>query len=263
MITRKEFDAIQAFSKDAQVSSLDYMDYEDLEMAELMVDTEDLKVLYKSDVVQPVIEYAAANIDVLVDYLRESTLNGALHFVPQVAVAPLQQQGFEVLGEYADFFCNPLPEIINPTGLVENLTFGLPNQYARAEDAHQLAEISQRCMGLSRGFFGETKEWFADWIAENRVIVERNSSGILGFCCVSIYNEGTTLWIRELSVSPDHQRKGIAQKLMTKAFQYGREEGAVKSFLAVEIENAGAIELYKKFGFNRKGEETEIHMIRA
>lgn len=262
MITQNEFEKIQAFSKHAHFSSLSYMTYEDLEQAELVLDNEHLKVLYKNDVVQPVIEYAAVNLEVLVDYLQESKLKGALHFVPPIAVAPLQLQGFKVLGEYADFFCNPLGNIRKSTEQTENLPIGYHIEYATPEDDNELAEISQRCIGLSRGFFGETKEWFADWIAENRVIVEREDNCILGFCCVSTYNEGTTLWIRELLVSPEQQRRGIGQKLMTNAFQYGMREGAVKSFLAVDIENVGAIQLYNKFGFERKGDETEIHMIR-
>jgi GNAT superfamily N-acetyltransferase len=48
---------------------------------------------------------------------------------------------------------------------------------------------------------------------ENDIIVSRIGNEIVGYCCVSIYANGTILWIREIAVTPSHHRKGFGQKL--------------------------------------------------
>ncbi len=99
-----------------------------------------------------------------------------------------------------------------------------------------------------------------DWLIDNKVIVKEVDGEIVGFCCVSIYSEGTILWIRELAVSPDFQGNGIGKELMKMALNYGLLEGAKKSFLAVDIENSTAIHLYRQFGFEAKINEIEVQM---
>ena len=85
---------------------------------------------------------------------------------------------------------------------------------------------------------------------------------IVGFCCVSIYGEGTTLWIRELAVHPDFQGKGIGKSLMEMGLHYGLSKCAQKSFLAVDIENKNAIRLYTHFGYEAKENDVEVQMIK-
>lgn len=122
--------------------------------------------------------------------------------------------------------------------------------------------ISQSCIGESRGFFGEPEKWFKDWISENKVIVARHGGEIIGYCCVTIYNNGTTLWIRELAVAPEFHRRGYGRQLLQEGLCYGLAQGASKAFLAVDIENHTAINIYEGYGFKRRDEDTEIQMIR-
>src|SRR5690606_26229484 len=103
-------------------------------------------------------------------------------------------------------------------------------RFATIEDAKELSDISLACSGQSRGFFGETREWFVDWLKENEILVICANGVIAGFSCVSTYAEGTTLWIREIAVHPEFQGKGMGRDLMNMSIQYGQSKGAIKSF---------------------------------
>lgn len=254
MINKETYNEIQEFADRAPLNSLIYSEYEDIENAECLVNDENLKILYNSKGVQPIIEYTSIGLDPLLYYLKKNPINGALHFVPKEFVASFESIGFKILGQYADFICSPL-EDLQPE---EILNF----EFAEEADCEILASISQSCKGLSRGFFGETKEWFREWVEENKILVIKDKEAIIGFVCVSIYNEGTTLWIREVCVSPTYQKRGLGSQLMKLAVKYGLSEGAVKGFLAVDVENFTAIRIYEAYGFKRRDESVETQMIR-
>jgi ribosomal-protein-alanine N-acetyltransferase len=59
--------------------------------------------------------------------------------------------------------------------------------------------------------------------------------------------------ISTVAVSPEHRRKGIGQALLITALQHSQSIGAVMATLEVRPSNTGAIELYKKFGFEETG----------
>jgi len=134
--------------------------------------------------------------------------------------------------------------------------------YLVRHECDDVAALSQKCKLQSRGFEGETVEWFAEWLLENKIIVLRAHSMIVGFCCVSIYNEGTTLWIRKIAVDPEHQGMGLGKKLMEQAICYGVEHGATRGFLAADILNKNAIGLFNKYNFLAKDSDSELQMIR-
>lgn len=135
-------------------------------------------------------------------------------------------------------------------------------EYLSENECEMASILSQKCKLQSRGFEGETKAWFKGWLTENNVIIRRKDSAIAGFCCVSIYNEGTTLWIREIAVDPAYQGMGFGKQLMEQAIRYGVENGAVKGFLAADVLNKNAIGLYEKHGFHVKGTDSELQMVR-
>lgn len=254
MIEKQMFDDMIKFAQKVPFNSLMYSEYEDLKDSICLINEENLKILYNTSGVYPIIEFASSGIEPLIEFLKINPIKGALHFVPSESVSIFESIGFTILGQYADFICNPLVDL-NPDDS-QRFTF------ASKKDIEELSKISQSCIGISRGFFGETKEWFSDWISENNVIVEKENDEITGFCCVSIYNNNTTLWIRELCVNPTHQKKGIGNKLVKNAITLGISKGAIKGFLAVDIENYSAIKIYEAYGFKQRDDSVETQLIR-
>jgi ribosomal-protein-alanine N-acetyltransferase len=55
--------------------------------------------------------------------------------------------------------------------------------------------------------------------------------------------------IATFATHPDFRRQGIGEQLMKHALLAAREEGAERAFLEVRAGNAGALGLYKKYGF--------------
>ncbi len=55
--------------------------------------------------------------------------------------------------------------------------------------------------------------------------------------------------ICNVAVHADYRRRGIAEKLVTAAVDAAKENGAVKAYLEVNVNNAAAIALYAKLGF--------------
>lgn len=233
------------------LTSLSYKCPEDLVNAQCLMHTPELKVFLDTTPVQPIIEYTCSSLEALYAFLANSDVKGALHFVPEQAVQSLEKLGFTILGEYTDYFTTAPAIGVYP-----------PPVFATREDAAALARITQSLVGTSRGFFGETEAWFQDWLRENQVIIDRVGQEIVGLCCYSIYNDGCSLWIRELAVAQAHQGKGIGKKLLCQALDVGFTKGTQKAFLSVDAANVNAIQIYEACGFWRSAEPPEIQMLR-
>ena len=61
------------------------------------------------------------------------------------------------------------------------------------------------------------------------------------------------LELMNIAVHPFHRRKGLGARLMAEMLRMCRAEGVVEGFLEVRRSNAGAIDLYQKFGFKQMG----------
>lgn len=59
--------------------------------------------------------------------------------------------------------------------------------------------------------------------------------------------------IMNIAVHPFHRRKGHAKVLLAEVLRICRERAVVAGFLEVRASNAGAIALYRRFGFEEKG----------
>lgn len=57
------------------------------------------------------------------------------------------------------------------------------------------------------------------------------------------------LYIESIAVFSDYRGQGIASKLIEYIFNYGKEKGFKNVSLNCEVENEGAMKLYRKFGF--------------
>jgi ribosomal-protein-alanine N-acetyltransferase len=65
--------------------------------------------------------------------------------------------------------------------------------------------------------------------------------------------------IATIAVHPDHQRQGIATKLLNHMLRSMSQEGAVTSFLEVRESNTAARELYRRFGFEETGRRKDYY----
>jgi N-acetylglutamate synthase len=63
--------------------------------------------------------------------------------------------------------------------------------------------------------------------------------------------DGPWLGLFEIMVAPDHRRRGLGRRLTEALLEWGRERGAVRSYLQVVADNASALALYGGFGFTR------------
>lgn len=57
----------------------------------------------------------------------------------------------------------------------------------------------------------------------------------------------TELYLDEVGVSPDWQRRGIARRMVQELFRIGRERGCGEAWVGTEPDNTAARELYKGF----------------
>ncbi|MGB3453810.1 MAG: GNAT family N-acetyltransferase [Moheibacter sp.] len=65
--------------------------------------------------------------------------------------------------------------------------------------------------------------------------------------------EAGELYIDTVSVSADHQRKGIGRKLIEAMIEKAKAEGFEKAGLLVDVQNPSAKKLYQKIGFRSFG----------
>ncbi len=63
--------------------------------------------------------------------------------------------------------------------------------------------------------------------------------------------DGPWLGLFEIMVDPDHRRRGLGRRLTEALLEWGRERGAVHSYLQVVADNASALALYGGLGFTR------------
>ncbi len=251
-----QFEPMMFFAQGCKYSSLSYVDYEEVKASEIIRYDQSLLLLHKKSNDLSEIHYATDDLEELLDSIRTSNLKGLIKFIPFDTIGQFEFNDFKIHCVYQDYFLNNLNIASKSLDTKHEIKF------ATLEEAKKLSDISQACSGLSRGFFGETEEWIRDWLIENEIIVKYINGKLIGFCCVSIYAEGTTLWIRELAVHPDFQGKGFGKELMGMAIKYGLSKGAQKSFLAVDIENKTAIHLYEYYGYEAKVNEIEVQMLK-
>jgi [ribosomal protein S18]-alanine N-acetyltransferase len=76
-------------------------------------------------------------------------------------------------------------------------------------------------------------------------------SALVGYVIVSRYVDA---WhVMNLVVAPEHQRQGIATRLLVALFDQTAEDDSRGFTLEVRVSNEAAIELYKSMGFSPQG----------
>ena len=256
MISRDLFNAMTEKARRLKYSSMNYIDFDDCKNAEILHDGDDLIMLYDKSVNPAMLYFAADDFEAVIKVVAGMPGKLRLHFVPGKYAADLKELGFIEWAEFMDFWNNDIAKTASRFDYQGDV------EYLDKSECAEAAKVLMNCELQSRGFEGAPIEDFSDWLDEGKVIVCREDSAIAGLCAISIYNEGTTLWIRVMAVDPAYQGRGIGKKLMEQAIMYGAQNDAVKSFLAVDLLNDNAIGLYEKYDFRAKDSERELQMVK-
>ena len=268
-MNKVEFDKIKDDAKKFKYSAFEYTDYDDVKNYELQFDKKEVVLLFGYNREAKIYEYiwAANHADILIDSLKHKE-EYILSFIPKEWIINLENAGLRIRNAWHDYYLDDLDKKDIKTTSAYN--------FLKSTETDEASNITLQCKDLSRGFTGQTPEWFNEWLNEKdikytAVLVERTSDTsddkISGLVCVGLYghesDSGPITWIREAAVSPEHQKKGIGRKLITQALKYGIEKGAKKAFLAVDEDNKNAIRLYTSLGFKPGSDDSEITMIKS
>lgn len=278
-VTENDFARIKEKAKNFPYTSMEYTDYEDVPGYEILREDETVILLGGKNQEAGCYEFhwAATTAEQLIKEICKINKQGDLQkssylltFAPKEWIKTLEEAGFYVRNAWHDYFVQDLPATAKRLGIPAFSE--LDCEFLTLDECEKASELTQRCRFQSRGFTGQTKKWFENWIskeneaAENTaVIVHRMTDGnIAGILCTGTYGGNGTakiVWVRELAVAPQYQNQGIAKKLLQKAFAYGLEKGAVKAFLAADEQNHVAIHRYESMGFVAADGDSQIDMV--
>lgn len=269
MITKDYYDKIKKQAEAFRYRSLDYVNYESIKDYAVVYEDETLILLYGYSVEDQYHQYhwACHEVNHLIEAMPQESADVLITFVPREWVDSLKDAGFEMYAVWQEYFADTLQEVER----IETVDHIQPHEYDR------VSEVTLACRGQSRGFSGQSTKWVKEWVegmvpalptyaANSTILVKRIGEQIIGAICIATYahdsEKGAILWIREVAVHPDHQRKGIARELIGEAYQYGVSVGAQRAFLMADACNDHAIHLYESMGFRGNAEEVEITMLK-
>ena len=257
MLCEDIFSIIMERAKGYKYSSMKYIDFDACKNAEILYDNAALILLQDKSKVPSMLYFATNDFEEVVHTIAKLSGKLRLHFIPRVYAGHLLELGFVEWGEYADFWNTDLAKTAEKFENLDEI------EYLSLDECEEASTVTKSCMLQSRGFEGALPEFYEEWLNKgNHVIIQRVGSVVAGVCCVAIYDDGTTLHIREIAVGPKYQGRGLGKKLMEQAIIYGVENGAVKGFLLADVLNENAIGLYRKYDFYMKDDEIEIQMLR-
>lgn len=188
--------------------------------------------------------------------------NVKISFVPPEWVPVFEQHRFTVYAKYNNYFMQNL----------DTVSAAAEPEFLTEAECAEASEVTLSCKEQSRGFYGQTAEWFRQWINDTNtdirnkaVLIHREDGKIVGLVCTATYahnsEKGAVVWIREVAVRPEYQKRGIARKLINQALHYGKLHGAKRAFLAADELNIHAIHLYESIGFAAKKDDAQIDMV--
>lgn len=263
------FNCVKEKIEKFEYNSLKYTDFDDIKDYEIICDNDNLLAIngFKNKFNMYELLWATNKAESLIDFVKQLKLNKEIYisFVPSQWLDLFRSNNFLEFAVLRDYWMNNLDFIPNCDKYIKLA-------YSECEQA---SNVTLSCKEQSREFFGETKEWFEEWISndksidsdykDNCVLIHKEDNYIAGIVCVATYGHdsprGTVVWIRELAVNPKFQGKGIGRKLLIQALNYGKEHGASRSFLMADDHNINAINLYKNVGYIPSTEIGQLDMI--
>lgn len=256
-------------AKKFKYSSLEYVDPGEISKPIISIDNNKCLFLYSKVDEKAKVDWATNSRESFFDGLKE-TMNLIsqdrtvkkvdIEFIPEQYISEMEDLGFIIISEWVDFWNDNLTTICleqSDSLIIRRIK----------ENEYQIAsEITRSCKDYSRGFKGESLEWTKEWNeSENSCIfIAEMNNEVIGICCVSLYGfeseKGVILWLREVAVNPNYHSKKIGLNLIVHGINWGKRNGAVRSFLACDAENRKAIKLYQGLGYERETKRGQINM---
>lgn len=267
---KDDFNNIKEQLKNYRYCSLKYTEYEDISDYDVICSNEQVILIFGYNVEAKLYEFhwAANNVSILLEEVNKSNKKAIITFIPIKWIEKFKKNNFDMYAVWNDYFNNNVSKSFRQVEKIEIL---------KEYDCKEASEVTLSCRGQSRGFSGQTKEWMKQWIEgvepnavmsggkDSAVLVHREEGHIAGVICVTIYGhdseKGAVLWVREIAVRPEYQRRGIAKQLLNQAVSYGKCHGAKREFLMADECNEHAIRLYESVGFVANKDEAQNDMI--
>ena len=136
---------------------------------------------------------------------------------------------------------------------IDNLFSDLSVREFKENDEKAIAELEKECF---------SKPWSEKAILDARenntiFLVAQQEEKIIGYAGLQIIlDEG---YITNVAVTKEHRCKGVAKALMEKLIEMAEEKNLAFVTLEVRESNLAAINLYKKFGFEKEGERKNFY----
>lgn len=124
------------------------------------------------------------------------------------------------------------------------------------EDVDQVARLEKICFS-----YPWSKETFVEELRLKLAIplVVKLEERVIGYTC--LWHLDDQMELANFAISPDHRRKGIAEKLMKRILVEAKEKGCKNIVLSVRESNKAAINLYIKFGFVEVGRRKKYYRL--
>ncbi len=91
-------------------------------------------------------------------------------------------------------------------------------------------------------------------------VAETEAGEVVGYITSRLWPEVATGWIANLAVHPDHQRQGLARRLMQAALDHFREQGMTHARIETLASNEAGRHLYPAMGFEELAQQIHYTM---
>gem|GEM_PF-5173963 len=99
-----------------------------------------------------------------------------------------------------------------------------------------------------------TPDIFAFYVRTESSFVAEDGEEIVGYVLAQPLQhfdlEPLAVWVEDISVHPDHHRKGIATTLYRTLAHWGRSAGATAILAGIHVDNAASLAMHRHVGFD-------------